>query len=142
MTVSSAIIAWLKTFEVEEYWKMNHIDTDFMHGNVDYVLMKEPVVNVRKFISGTEIHTEYYQFCARLPAQTNDEAVDNGAWLEALEKWIAVQNEKKQFPVLQEAEVQQTGISTSYSSGRNAAGEALYTMTIFIKYKKKGVQKL
>lgn len=138
MTVSEAIVNWLKTFKSEEHPAMKHIDTDFMHGNVDYVLMKEPVQNVKKFISGTEIHTEYYQFRARLPAQTNDDAVDNGAWMQALEEWVKEQNKKKQFPALQGAKVQQIGISTPYSSGKNNAGEALYTLTIFMKYMKEG----
>ena len=139
MTVSESIIAWLKTFNPKEYWKMEHIDTDFMHGNMDYALMKEPVVNVKRFISGTEIRTEHYQIGARLSAQTNDEAVDNGAWMEALAEWIAEQNSKKQFPNLPDVTVQQIGVSTPYSAGKNEAGEALYRLTIFIKYMKKGV---
>jgi len=138
MTVSEAIIAWLKTFNPEEYWKMKQIDTDFMHGNVDYALVKEPITNVKKFISGTEIHTDHYQICARLPAQTNTDAVDNGAWFEALTEWISEQNRNKVFPELQGFIAQQIGVSTSFSAGKNGAGEALYTMTIFIKYMKKG----
>lgn len=138
MTVSGAIIAWLKTFNPEEYWKMEHIDTDFMHGNVDYALMKEPTVNVKKFISGTEIRTEHYQICARLPAQSDDEAVDNGAWMEALTEWISEQNREKKFPDLPDVTVQQIGVSTPYAAGKNAVGEALYKLTIFVKYMKKG----
>ena len=139
MTVSEANITWLKTFNPADYWKMEHIDTDSMHGNVDYALVKEPVTNVKKFISGTEIHTDHYQIRARLPAQTNSEAVENGAWFEALTEWISEQNKKKVFPELQGFTAQDIGVSTSFSSGKNTAGEALYTMTIFIKYMKKGV---
>lgn len=138
MTVSGAIIEWLKTFNPEESWKMEHIDTDFMHGNVDYALIKEPVTNVKKFISGTEIHTDHYQICARLPAQSNTEAVDNDAWMEALTNWIDEKNKNKVFPELQGFIVQQIGVSTAFSAGKNTAGEALYTMTIFIKYMRKG----
>ena len=44
MTVSGRIIEWLKKFDPKE---MKHIDTDLMRGTVDYVLVKEPTVNVR-----------------------------------------------------------------------------------------------
>lgn len=56
MTVSEAIIQWLKQFAPE---KMRQIDTDRMHGDVDFALVKEPTINVKKYISGTEVHTEY-----------------------------------------------------------------------------------
>ena len=38
MTVSEAIIQWLKQFAPE---KMRQIDTDRMHGDVDFALVKE-----------------------------------------------------------------------------------------------------
>ena len=56
MTVSKAIIEWLKEFNPEEYQKMHNISTDLMQHDVDYVLVKEPVKNVKKFISGTQVH--------------------------------------------------------------------------------------
>lgn len=42
MTVSEAIIQWLKQFAPE---KMRQIDTDRMHGDVDFALVKEPTIN-------------------------------------------------------------------------------------------------
>ena len=49
------------------------------------------------------------------------------------------ENRNKVFPVLPGFTTQQIGVSTSFSAGKNAVGEALYKMTIFIKYMKKGV---
>ena len=100
MTVSKAIIEWLKEFNPEEYQKMHNISTDLMQHDVDYVLVKEPVKNVKKFISGTQVITEHYQFRARLSAYTNMDAVDNDAWMEALSNWIEEKSRKKVYPKL------------------------------------------
>lgn len=138
MTVSEAIIKWLKTFDPEEYGRMKHIDTDLMHGDVAYSLVKEPIVNVKKFISGDSIHKEYYQICARMDTQTNTDCVENGAWLEALTEWIDKQNHSKTFPDLGDIEVRSIGVSTPFYMGKNEQNKAIYQMTIFIEYYKKG----
>ena len=123
MTVSGRIIEWLKKFDPKE---MKHIDTDLMRGTVDYVLVKEPTVNVKRFISGAEIHKEYYQIRARMDTQTNTDCVENGVWLEALTDWIDRQNREK------------IGVSSPFYMGKNEQNKALYQMTIFIEYFKKG----
>lgn len=134
MTVLQAIIKWLKTFSPEN---MKYIDTDVMHADVDYALTKEPTKNVKKFISGTEIHTEHYQIRARLPSQTNTECIENNEWLESLTKWIEKNNKEKNFPELLDT-VQEVGISSSFYLGTTDTSEALYQMTIYIKYMRKG----
>lgn len=138
MTVSKAIIDWLKEFNPEEYWKMQNINTDLMQHDVDYVLVKEPTRNVKKFISGTQVITEHYQFRARLSAYTNMDAVDNDAWMEALSEWIEERGREKVYPQLSVGEVQDIGISTPYYMGRNENNEAIYQLTIYIRYMKKG----
>ena len=85
MTVSEAVIKWLKSFSPEEYWKMKHIDTDLMHGNVDYALIKEPVRNVKAYLSGKKIITDHYMILARLPSNSNTDCIDNSGFGEALE---------------------------------------------------------
>ena len=77
MTVSESIIKWLKIFNPEEYWKMKHIDTDLMHGDVDYAVVKEPVRNIKTYLSGKKVITEHYMIAARLPNITNDDCIDN-----------------------------------------------------------------
>lgn len=57
MTVSEAIIKWLKTFKLEDQ-KMRHIDTDLLHGNIDYALIKEPV---QKCENISFRHQSYYR---------------------------------------------------------------------------------
>lgn len=138
MTVSGAIIKWMKEFNPEEYWKMSHIDTDLMHGNVDYALVKEPVTNVKTYISGTEVHTEHYQIRARLDAQTNTNCVDNNTWMETFTEWIGSRNKEKIFPLIPAVAVQEIGVSSPYYMGRSEDNKAIYQLTIFIKYMKKG----
>lgn len=138
MTVSESIIKWLKTFDPEEYQKMKHIDTDIMHGNVNYSLVKAPTESVKHFLSGASVHKEYYQFQARLSTLTNAECIDNGAWLEALTKWIGEKVSAGDLPVIEGATVRQMGIPTSFHVSSNGQGESVYQMTIFIEYYKKG----
>lgn len=134
MTNSGQIIEWLKTFNPTSYWQMNNIDTDVMHGKVDYALVKEPIRNVKRFISGNEIITEHFQLRARLDSSNNDDSVDNEAWLEALTDWVCTKNRAKSFPAI--TNIQEVGIASPYFLGRSEDKKALYQLTIFIKYRK------
>ncbi|MBP3205697.1 MAG: hypothetical protein J6M66_09800 [Lachnospiraceae bacterium] len=136
MTVSSAVIQWLKEFDLEDYWKMQKINTEVMHSDVDYVLIKAPIKNEKTFISGTKIITEQYQLGARLDSICDKDSVDNTVWLEALETWIEKRNLEKNFPVLSAGTVQEIGIATSFFKGHDTGKKAIYQLTIYIKYKK------
>lgn len=136
MTVSGALIKWLKEFNPTEYWMMNKINTDVMHGDVDYALVKEPIRNVKNFISGTQIITEHYQLRARLDSINDNDSVDNGAWLEALTNWIDKRNQEKVYPEVESGAVQEIGISSPFYMGRSEDKKAIYQLTIFIRIRK------
>ena len=138
MTISGAIIKWLKDFNPTEYWQMDKINTDLMHNDVDYVLVKEPIRNVKRFISGTEIITEHYQLRARLDSINDNDSVDNGAWLEALTEWINAKNQEKNYPTLDDGKVQEIGIASPFYMGKSEDKKAIYQLTVFIRYMKKG----
>ena len=137
MTVSEAIIKWLKEFNPDEYWKMKKIDTDLMHNDVDYALVKEPVKNVRTYVSGMNVITEHYQFRARLDSINDNDSVENSAFMESLTGWIEKRNWNKDFPSLQCATVQEIGVSTPFYLGASNDKKAIYQLTIFIRYIKK-----
>lgn len=134
MTISEAIIKWLKSFSPEEYWKMKHIDTDLMHGNVDYALIKEPVRNVKAYLSGKKIITDHYMILARLPSNSNTDCIDNSGFGEALEEWVSMQNRKKNYPVIPGVKVTQVGVTSPFVAGKNETNNILYQMTVAIKY--------
>lgn len=136
MTVSDAVIQWLKEFNLEEYWRMNNINTDVMHSDVDYVLVKEPIQNVKKYISGTQIITEHYQLRARLDSVSDSDSIDNTAWLQALTDWIERKNRVKAYPEITAGEVQEIGIATPFFMGVSEEKKAIYQLTIFIRYRK------
>lgn len=140
MTVSESIIQWLQTFDMDAYQKLTQIDTDLMHGDVDYVLVKEPVTTVKRWLSGAEVHKDHYQICARLDTMTNDDCIENGAWLEALADWIHQQDRDGNYPVLERAVVRQMGVSTPFYMGATSDGKAIYQMTIYIEYMKGATQ--
>ncbi len=134
MTVSEAVIKWLKSFSPEEYWKMKHIDTDLMHGNVDYALIKEPVRNVKAYLYGKKIITDHYMILARLPSNSNTDCIDNSGFGEALEEWVSMQNRKKNYPVIPGVKVTQVGVTSPFVAGKNETNNILYQMTVAIKY--------
>ncbi len=137
MTVSEAIISWLKEFQPSDAWPMKKINTDLMHTDVDYALVKEPIRNVKTYISGTKIITEHYQIVARLDVCSDRDSVENGAWFEKLTDWIEERNQNQVFPKLQEGlEVQDIGVSSPFYMGMTKDRKAIYQMTIFIRYKK------
>ena len=141
MTVSQAIIQWLKTFVPEDARKIKHIDTDLMHGDVNYSLVKEPTTEIRRFLTGSEMHKEYYQIRVRLNSLTNTDCVDNGAYMEALTAWVDAQDKAKNFPDLGAPgiTVKSIRVSSSFYLGATQDNKAVYMMTICIEYFKKGV---
>lgn len=136
MTVSGAIIKWLKEFNSEEFWKMKHIDTDLMHGDVDYALVKEPVQNVKSYLSGKKIITDHYMIVARLPSVTNHDCIDNSGFGEALENWVSEQDKAKNYPQIPDAVVSKISITTPFVAGKIETGNIVYQMTVAIKYEK------
>ena len=137
MTVSEAVIKWLKTFDPEEYWKMKQIDTDIQSAKVDsYSLVKEPVRNVKTYVSGKKVITDHYMIQARLSSQTNTDRIDNNGFGEALEEWVSAQNKAKKFPLIPDAVVQSISVTTPFYLGKTTTSNSIYQLTIAVKYEK------
>lgn len=138
MTVSEAIIKWLKTFDQEEYRKMKQIDTDIQSAKVDsYSLVKEPVRNEKDYITGKKVITEHYMLQARLSSQSNMDRTENTGFGEALEEWVSEQNREKNFPQIPDAAVQSINVTTPFYLGRiDANNSSVYQLTVAIKYEK------
>lgn len=137
MTVSESIIKWLKTFDPEEYQKMKQVDTEIQSANVDsYSLVKEPVRNVKEYVSGKKIITDHYTLQARLSSQTNTERIENNGFGEALEDWVSEQNKNKNFPQIPDAKVSMISVTTPFYLGATDTNNSIYQLTVAIKYEK------
>lgn len=137
MTVSEAIIDWLKRFEPDDYWKMQKIDTDIQGAKVQtYSLVKEPVQNVKTYISGKKVYTDHYTIQARLSTNANVERVENIGFGEALEAYVREQNQKGAYPEIPDAKVKDIRVTTPFYMGRTGTNDSVYQMTIAIKYEK------
>ena len=137
MTVSESIIAWLKQFNPTEYWKMKSIDTDIQRAEVEsYALIKEPVQNVKRYLSGATEYTDHYSLSARLTSQGNTERIDNNGFGEALEGWVYEQNQLGNFPTVENAKVSSISVTTPFYIGKTESDNSIYSMTIAIKYSK------
>lgn len=137
MTVSEAIIQWLKTFHPEEYWKMKQVDTEIQPANVDsYSLVKEPVRNEKTYITGKKIITDHYMLQARLSSLSNTDRIENNGFGEALEAWVSEQDKEKNFPQIPDATVQSVSITTPFYLGKTDTNNSIYQLTVAIKYEK------
>lgn len=134
MTVSEAIIKWLKTFDLDEYRKMSHIDTDIQSAEVEsYSLIKEPVQNVKKYLSGKQEITEHYAIMARLASQTNTDRIENNGFGESLTEWVNEQDKIRNYPDIG-MKTQAISVTTPFYIGKTETNNSLYQMTIAIKY--------
>lgn len=138
MTVSEAVIDWLKTFDPAEYWKMKQIDTDIQSAKVaSYSLVKEPVRNEKTYITGKKVITDHYMIQARLSSQTNTDRIENNGFGEALEDWVSEQSRNRNFPQIPGVTVQHIGVTTPFYLGKTATDNGIYQLTVAIKYEKK-----
>ena len=137
MTVSEAIIKWLMEFNPAEYWKMKKIDTEQQSPHVDsYSLAKEPVQNVKPYLSGKKVYTDHYTFRARLSSSTPEDRIDNNGFGEALENWVRKKNSLGEYPELTDAVVKSIDVTTPFYVGRTDNNSFVYQMTIAIEYEK------
>ncbi len=137
MTVSEAIIDWLKEFNPEKYWPMKEIDTEQQSlSPASYSLVKAPVQNVKTYISGKKVYTEHYTIQARLSNQTNEDRIDNNGFGEALENWVREMDAEGKYPELAAATVKSMDITTPFYVGKADNDSSVYQMTIAIKYEK------
>lgn len=85
MTVVEAIVKWLKEARI------NKISTDSLPGqSVAYGIAKAPTQNVKTFVSGRRIYTDYYDFLARLDSKTDAERVNNhNSWRNCLSGYMS-----------------------------------------------------
>ena len=137
MTVSEAIIKWLKEFNPAEYWKMKKIDTEQQSPHVDsYSLAKEPVQNVKTYLSGRKVYTDHYTIQARLSSETDADRIDNNGFGEALENWVRKKDSLEEYPELTDAVVKSIDVTTPFYVGRTDNNSFVYQMTIAIEYEK------
>lgn len=135
MTVSEAIIEWLKEFNSDR--KLDRIDTDYQGPNVDsYALVKEPIRNVKNYLSGKKVITSHYTFHARLSNVENAERIENNGFGEALENWVDRMNSRQQYPKIEGAIVTDVDITTPFCIGIAEDNSAVYQMTLAIQYEK------
>lgn len=140
MTVSSAIIAWLKSFDPVDYGRMKSIETDVLPAGVaSYSLAKEPIINKRTSISGKVTATEHYTLMARLSSQTASDRKENVEWGELLEGWVAEQDRSGNLPEVPGVTVRSVNVTTPFCVGSVAGTtDSVYQLTISIKYEKEG----
>ena len=134
MTVSESVIRWLKGFDAS---RLKTVNTDMLAADIkSYALIKEPVQNVQSFLSGRKVITDHFTLMARLSNKTNGTRIDNSGFGEALGDWIGAQNEAGNYPVVEDAKVQEISVTTPFYMGPSEENDSLYQMTVAIKYLK------
>lgn len=137
MTIPESIIEWLKGFQSESEQKMKRIDIDILRaGSIKYALVKEPIQNIKAYITGKKEYTDYYTFTACLPSVNSEECNDNTRFGEALAEWVREKNKKEEYPEIVDAVVKDMSITTPFYLGITQEQNSIYQMTIAIKYVK------
>lgn len=134
MTVVESIIKWFASFNI------NDIDTDALGGqSASYGIAKEPVQQVKTYLSGKKLYTDYYDFLVRLDSKTDTERSSNHDFMKKLTEWIEKQDREYKFPELPEhLKCRSIGISTPFHMQSAGEDTAIYLFTIKIKYEKEG----
>ena len=133
MTVIESIIQFLSEYEQESRIGVDKLESQ----TVSYSLMKAPQENVQHFISGTEIHTAYYQLMAHMDVGSENERIGNHAWGQGISEWISGKSRAGEYPELDGYKCVDIGVSTPFYMGVMDGSSAVYQMTVFIKYERK-----
>ena len=127
MTISQSLIEWLKGYQPVE------IATETQSDKVmTYALAKEPIVNIKRYLSGRREVTENYMFTARLDSQMNTDRIDNGAWFEGLERWVEEQYNLGNLPRVEG--IRKVGVTSSFYVGMADAHTSVYQVGLEIIY--------
>lgn len=131
MTIIESIVQFLNQYEKEK------IGVDKLGSStMSYSLMKEPQENVQRFISGLEVHTDYYQLAARRDAASEADRIANNAWGQGIAEWISQREQAGEYSALDGYVCTGIGISTPFYFGASDNGSAVYQVTIKIEYRK------
>ena len=127
MTISQSLIDWLKGYQPIT------IATETQSNNpMTYALAKEPIVNIKRYLSGKREVTENYMFTARLDSQMNTDRIDNGAWFEGLERWVEEQYNIGNLPSVEG--IRKVGVTSSFYVGMADAHTSVYQVGLEIIY--------
>ena len=135
MTVSAAVIDWLKNYE-GGFELTDDISTDQLEAEPEaYGVFKMPGGAATEFVDGSRDVTVNYLFLARQPSQTDGMRKDAHEWLEGLERWIRTQNIRRRLPEL-DAGRKCIGVSVggSYAAEEQTDSEITYQLTLAINY--------
>lgn len=135
MTVAESIIKWLEGFPLED--KLRRIDVDILRpGSIRYALVKEPIQNVKSYLSGKKEYTDHYTFIARLTSLNSDECKENTGFGEAMENCVKEKDSAGEYPDIEDAVVTEVKTTTPFGMKATNDKESIYQMTISIKYVK------
>ena len=131
MTIIESIVQFLGQYEADRIGveKLTSQSTA-------YSLMKAPQEHVEKFISGLEIHTDYYELMVRRHATSEAERISNNAWGQGIAEWISRKERTGDYPVLDGYVCTGLGISTPFALTSADSNSAVYQMTIKVVYRK------
>lgn len=130
MTISKAIIEWLKGYESIK------VDTNHLQSGHDkYGLFKSPARDTKHFNDGSYEITEYYQFMAKQEAISDTERKEADEWLEDLTYWVDDYQVNYEYPDVggnrRIESIELTGCPYPMESTED---EILYQMSLKITY--------
>lgn len=130
MTISQAIVQWLKGYENLK------IDTNHIQDGADkYGLFKSPSRDTKNFIDTEYEITEYYQFLAKQSFLSDSERKEADEWLEELTYWADDYAYNYEYPELDKGrKIEKIEITGNPYPMETDDKEALYQISLLITY--------
>ena len=140
MTVSAAVVEWLKGYE-GGFELTDAIGTDQLDAAPEaYGVFKTPEDNINEFVDGSREVTVHYLFLARQPSQTDGLRKNAHEWLEGLERWIRTQSMRRKLPALDHGRhCNGVRVSNSYAAEEQTDAETVYQIGLEINYYEEAV---
>lgn len=136
MSVLESIIQWL--YKNPQFTLDDSVQTEQLENKAgSYSASRTPERNVTKFIGGKLLIEEYFTINGRRFFQEEVKRMSNDEFFELFEDWVNEMNKQRDYPILGEGmHVDEISISSPFYVFETSEEEAIYTFTIYIKYRK------
>lgn len=134
VTNSEKIKTWLKRCDLVV---VEDVDTDRLEAQVDSIgIYKQAQRDVTEFVDGSKVVSEYYYFLTRRNSQLEAERINSQAFLTMVEDWVEEQDRLGNRPDIEG--IEEVFIANGFYMIDSETDEAVYQISIGIKYQKKG----
>lgn len=136
MSVLESVIQWL--YKNPQFTLDDTVQTEQLEQQAgSYSASRTPDRVVTPFIGGKLLIEDYFTINGRRFFQEETKRLSNDEFFEQFEDWVRQKNKERDYPTLGEGmHVDDIYISSPFYVFETSEEEAIYTFTIYVKYRK------